>query len=587
MTTRSRNLRVLLLWLLLATALLALLLRLAFLQLSDGEKGHWFIKHQGDLRVLREETIPAGRGEIVDRNGNLLAYSTPVQSIWANPRAFSASDESIAQLAKLLEVDRQRLTARLRSKKGFVYLRRQVDPGTARAVLDLKLDGVHAQYEFKRYYPAAEFAAHLIGFTDIEDRGQEGVELAYEEMLSGEPGRRLVMRNAIGEPIRDIRLMRPASEGEKVELSIDINLQYAAYRALKSAVYQHNAHSGSAVVLDVASGEVLALVNQPSYNVNDREQLLPVNTRNRALVDVFEPGSTVKPFTLAAALQAGAISARTIIDTAPGKIRLGSKVIVDPANYGELTVAQVLAKSSQVGTTKIAMSLPAEKLRALFAGVGFGEYLATGFPGEGVGFLPHHRKWQPVQRAALSYGHGMSINAMQLARAYAVLAADGIKRPVSLVRRGNYAAKESGERVLSAEITRQVRAMMVGVVDGGTGHAARVPGFSVAGKTGTTHRIGQGGYEDDRYRATFAGFLPASDPRVVIVITIDDPRGEQYYGGEIAAPVFADIAGSAARLLNLTPDRPEQLEVRTAGGQLFTAREWPGNEFSARDAGRG
>lgn len=572
MSHGATNYRLMLLHIALAVALCALLSRLFYLQMSDGEKGHLFIKQQGDLRVLREERIPAGRGEILDRNGRLLAYSTPVQSIWANPRAFNADQASVDKLADLLDVDRKVILRRLSSDRGFVYLRRQVDPAMAQRVQALGLAGVHAEDEFKRFYPAAEFAAHLLGFTDIEDRGQEGVELAYEDLLAGEPGLRQVMRNAIGEPIRDIRMLRAASEGEPLQLSIDINLQYAAYRTLKSAVYEHNARSGSAVVLDARSGEVLALVNQPSYNVNDREQLLPANTRNRALVDVFEPGSTVKPFTFAAALDAGVVSRKTVIDTSPGTIRLGSKVIVDPRNYGALSVEEVLTKSSQVGTTKIALALAPQKLRAVFASVGFGEYCATGFPGEGVGYLPSHRKWQPVQRAALSFGHGLAINAMQLARAYAVLAADGIKRPVSLLKQSGEDGAVPGERVLPADIAREVRAMMVDVVDRGTGQAAAVPGYAVAGKTGTTHRVGREGYEDNRYRATFAGMLPASAPRIVIVVTIDDPRGDRYYGGEVAAPVFAAIGSAAARLLNLTPDRPEQLEVRTAGGQLFTSR---------------
>ncbi|MBT8138715.1 MAG: penicillin-binding protein 2 [Gammaproteobacteria bacterium] len=585
MINASRNIRVKLLWAALALAMFALFARLAYLQISDGDKGHLFIKHQGDLRVLRKETIPAGRGEIVDRHGNLLAYSTPVQTVWANPRAFEYNQHAVKQLAGILDIDQALLAKRLRSKKGFVYLKRQVDPDTAQRVLSLDLAGVHAQREYKRYYPAAEFASHLIGFTDIEDRGQEGVELAYDEMLSGEPGQRQVMRNAIGEPIRDIQLLRPANEGAKLQLAIDINLQYATYRELKTAVHRHQARSGSAIVLDAQTGEVLALVNQPSYNVNDRTQLLPVNTRNRALVDLFEPGSTVKPFTLAAALQAQVIRANSVIDTTPGKIRLGNKVIVDPKNYGRLSIREVLSKSSQVGTTKIALAVPPESMRELFADVGFGEYCATGFPGEGVGFLPHHRKWQPMQRAALSFGHGLSVNVMQLARAYAILASDGIKRSVTLLKKPDNAGVEDGERVMSAAIAEKVRSMMVDVVDVGTGQAAAVPGYSVAGKTGTTHRVGRGGYEDNRYRATFAGMLPASAPRIVVVITIDDPRGEQYYGGEIAAPVFAGIANAATRMLNITPDRPEQLEVRTAGGQLFSTRL--ANSRPVKHAGRG
>jgi len=559
--------RVFLLWSLLLVALLALIFRLFFLQFSDDEKGHLFLKQQGDLRVLRNELIPAGRGEIIDRNGALLAYSTPVQSIWINPKVFENKASDIRALSGFLDMSASKIKARLQSSGRYVFLRRQIDPALAERVLALKIKGVHAETEYKRYYPAAEFASHIVGFTDVEDRGQEGIELAFDDLLSGQPGERQVMRNGNGEPIKDISMKRAATGGGQLQLSIDMNLQYMAYRELKAAVADNDARSGSMVVLDVASGEVLALVNQPSYNVNDRSQLVPANTRNRALIDLFEPGSTVKPFTLAAALEEGSINASTIIDTSPGMIRLPGKVIKDPKDYGKLDVASVLSKSSQVGTTKISLGMEAEQLHGMFSRVGFGEYCATGFPGEQVGLLPHKKDWSDLDRASLSYGLGMSVNAMQLARAYSVIAADGIKRPVSLLKHDKSMARISdsaAEQVMSPVIARQLRDMMVGVVDSGTGTKAQLAGYSIAGKTGTAHRVGSSGYEENNYRATFAGMVPASDPKLVVVVTIDDPKRGEYHGGKVAAPIFSRVVRSAVRLLNIAPDRPEQLDVRFA-----------------------
>lgn len=562
----KNNWRVYLLWFVLVLALASLLSRLVYLQLIDNERGRQFLKKQGDMRVLRNESIPASRGEIVDRHGNILAYSTPVKSIWVNPSRFDQSH--LSMLASALDMTKSELKKRLNSNNRFVFLRRQLDPSIANAVMALGFDGVHAQTEYKRFYPAAEFASHIVGFTDVEDNGQEGIELAFNEMLRGEPGSRQVMKNAIGEPIKDIRLLKAAESGKQLQLSIDMNLQYIAYRELKAVVAEHGARSGSMVVLDVESGEVLALVNQPSYNVNDRSQLLPAHMRNRALIDVFEPGSTVKPFTIAAALESGQYSPATRINTSPGFIRLGNKTIVDPKNYGELDVAKVLVKSSQVGTTKVALGLDINELREMFSRVGFGEYCATGFPGEQVGFLPHRRRWEPVQRAALSYGHGMSVNAMQLARAYSVIATDGNKRPVSLLKKsapGDSEHADEVQQVMSASIARQLRGIMVDVIEHGTGKAARVPGYSVAGKTGTTHKVGSAGYEENRYRATFAGMIPAENPRLVAVVTVDDPRGEKYFGGEIAAPVFSRVMQSAVRLMSIPPDRPDELAAKFAG----------------------
>lgn len=568
--------RVYFVWIVLILMLIALVSRLIFLQLAGNERGRLFLQKQGEMRVIRNEAIPASRGEIVDRNGELLAYSTPVKSIWVNPTVFGQQDGDILSLANALDMTPVQLRQRMGVNEHYVFLRRQMNPDLADDVLALGLPGVHAKIEYKRYYPAAEFASHTVGFTDVHDKGQEGIELAFNDLLKGQEGSRQVMRNAIGETIKNIRLVEAAQPGGQIKLSIDMSLQYIAYRELKSIVQEHGARSGSMVVLDVNTGEVLALVNQPSYNVNDRSQLLPIATRNRALIDVYEPGSTVKPFTIAAALETGKVKPSTAINTSPGYIRLGAKTIVDPKDYGVLDVANVLIKSSQVGTTKLALDIGAENLRDMFSRVGFGEYCATGFPGEQVGLLPHHRKWLPIQQAVLSFGHGMTVNTMQLARAYSVLAADGIKQPVSLLKRENnkrsssgsnnfFAANDIGvERVMAASLAKRLRAMMVGVVDEGTGKAARIPGYSVAGKTGTAHKVGVSGYEDSRYRATFAGIVPANNPQLVAVVTVDDLQGEKYFGGEVAAPVFAKVMQSAVHLLNISPDRPHELDKNYA-----------------------
>jgi len=555
------------LWLLLLCAAAALLWRLLQLQ-GIGQAGErTFLQQQGDARILRDEVILASRGEITDRHGVLLAFSTPVKSLWVDPSLFPADKESVVALSAALDMPPSALRQRLQSNDQFVYLRRQLDPQRAAAVLDLNLRGVFSKTEYRRFYPAGEVAAHLVGFTDIDERGQEGLELAYDSQLRAEPGRKQVMKNARGEVIKDIRLLQPARAGESLALSIDMQLQYAAYRELKAAVANYRAQSGSLVILDVDTGEVLALVNQPSYNANDRRQLVAENMRNRALIDLFEPGSVVKPFTIAAALLSGKFLPHSRVETAPGKLRVGSKVISDQSDYGELDLAGVLHKSSNVATSKIALDLDIEQMRQFFASVGLAEHCATGFPGESVGFLPSHRPWQPIQRATLSFGHGLTVNAVQLARAYATIAGNGIKRPVSLTRLDGSVAV-TGERVMSAKVARSLREMMIGVVEaGGTGVAAAIPGYSVAGKTGTAHKVGDGGYQSHRYRATFAGMVPAHRPRLVAVVTIDDPRGDKYFGGEIAAPVFSRVMRAALRSLNVPPDRLQELAGPTSQRQ--------------------
>ena len=581
------------LWLLLAIALVAIVIRLGQLQIVDSERGRLFLQQQGDARVLRTEKIVASRGEIVDRNGDLLAISTPVKSVWANPTLIDASATGIQRLASALAMSESAVRKRLSSNNQFVYLKRQLDPQKAERIRALKLDGVFFETEYKRFYPAGEVASHLVGFTGVDDHGQEGIELSYNSLLTAEAGEKQVMKNAHHEIIKDIKLVKAATEGQRLALSIDMRLQYIAYRELKAAVASYKAKSGSMVILDVQSGEVLALVNQPSYNANDRSQLLPENMRNRALIDLFEPGSTVKPFTVMAALESGDFDASSVIDTTKGFIRLGNKSVFDIKDYGEIDLTTVLSKSSNVGTSKIALDLNIDDMQDLFARVGLGEYCATGFPGEQAGYLPNHQNWQPIQKATLSFGHGLSVNAVQLARAYAVIANDGIKQPVSLLKlsdkeRAARGAGQVGDRVISASVTREVRDMMIAVVEkGGTGTRARIPGYSVAGKTGTAHKVGVSGYEERRYRATFAGMVPASAPQLVAVVTIDDPSGEKYYGGEIAAPIFSRVMQSALRLMDITPDRlyefGEQarehvgVTVAPANAELISVREKHGS----------
>jgi cell division protein FtsI (penicillin-binding protein 3) len=551
------------LWALLLVALVAIVVRLGQLQVTDSERGRLFLQQQGDARVLRTEKIPASRGEIVDRNGELLAISTPVKSVWVNPSLVDKSDAGIQRLATAVAMSEKAVRKRLSSKSQFVYLKRQLDPRKADRIRDLELEGVFFETEYKRFYPAGEVASHLVGFTGVDEHGQEGIELSYDSLLTAEDGIKQVMKNAHHEIIKDIKLVKAATDGQRLALSIDMRLQYIAYKELKAAVTSYKAKSGSMVILDVQTGEVLALVNQPSYNANDRSQLLPENMRNRALIDLFEPGSTVKPFTVMAALESGDFDASSIIDTGKGFLRLGDKTFTDSGAYGKIDLATVLSKSSNVGTSKIALDINIDDMRGLFARAGLGEYCATGFPGETAGYLPNVKDAKATQKANLSFGHGLSVNTVQLARAYAVIANDGIKHPVSLLKlsdKQRAERKAEGDRVISASVTQDVRRMMIGVIEkGGTGTKARVPGYSVAGKTGTAHLVGTSGYEKSRYRATFAGMAPASSPKLVAVVTINDPKGEKYYGGEIAAPVFSRVMQSALRLMNITPDRLHEL----------------------------
>ena len=534
---------------------LILLAKVAQLQIIPNEtRGVDFLQTQGDNRSIRRVVVPAYRGLITDRNGEPLAISTPVTAISVNPQQIREQD--IDRLSVAMNTPAAQLRARLKRyrNKSFMYLARQLPTEQAERILDLGITGISGRREYKRFYPAGEVTAQLVGFTDINDSGQEGMELAYDAWLTGEPGAKKVVKDRAGRTINDISLIKSARSGENLRLSIDLRVQYAAYRALKAAVKKHNAKSGSVVVLDVTTGEVLAMANQPSFNPNDRSHVTIGATRNRAMTDIMEPGSTVKPFTILAALESGKFSSDSIISTSPGYLKVDYKTFVDPSNYGELKLEDVLSKSSQVGTTKVALALDPDSTRELFQRVGFGEVVGSGFPGETLGSLPAYRKWDPVTQATFAFGYGLSVSSLQLARAYAVLANDGIRREISLVALDS---EPESIRVIASGISQKVRHMLraaSGVK--GTGKRAMIDGYSVGGKTGTLHKVKPGGgYDQSRYMSAFAGLSPIENPRLVTVVVIDEPRDGDYFGGLVAAPVFSEVTGNALRLLQVTPDQ--------------------------------
>lgn len=518
-----------------------------------------FLQGQGDARYLRVVPVPANRGMITDRHGEPLAISTPVESIWANPKELLQASKQLPKLVGALQIDGAALQRRLLALKDkeFIYLKRWAAPDVVAKVMALGIPGVALQSEYRRYYPSGEVTAHVVGFTNIDDQGQEGVELAYDSHLRSRSGSKLVIKDRLGQIVENVELVNDPRPGEDLVLSIDRRIQYLAYRELKAAVIKHNADAGTAVVLDAKTGEILAMVNQPAYNPNNRSDLDTAHLRNRAVTDVFEPGSTVKPFIIAAALESGDYQPTTMIDTNPGLMRVGKKIIRDIRNYGRINVATVIKKSSNVGASKIALSLDPRRLWQTLAGVGFGELSGSGFPGEVKGQLTDFGRWRPIERATLSFGYGMSVTALQLARAYAVFASDK-QLPKSTLLRKIYpenAAQYDTRSMLSRKTIMQVRAMLESVVtNGGTGSRARVPGYRIAGKTGTVKKIANGEYLDDSYLAVFAGIAPVSDPRLVMVVMIDEPRGEQYYGGAVAAPVFSKVIGGALRMLDVPPD---------------------------------
>jgi len=514
-----------------------------------------FLVGQGDDRHLRTVQISAHRGPITDRHGEPLAVSTPVDSIWAAPQELMPSLERLGDLAEVLDVEADWLARRITSNldREFVYLRRHLPPNDAARALSLGLPGVSTLREYRRYYPAGEVAGHVLGFTDIDDRGQEGLELAYDYWLSGETGSKRVLRDRLGRVVEDVELINAAQPGRTLASSLDLRIQYLAYRELKQAVLDSDALSGSVVILDATNGEVLAMVNQPSYNPNDRAQLEVARYRNRAVTDIFEPGSSFKPLIVAAALESGRYGPDSIIDTSPGYLRVGGNILTeDYNNLGKIDITTMLAKSSSVGAGKLGLELERDQLWAVLSSFGIGRLTDSGFPGESAGVLNHPQYWRPVGQATLAYGYGLSVTALQLAQAYSVIAADGIRRPISMLVQDE---QVDGERVVSVDTARQLRSMLETVVSpAGTGQRAAIRNFRVAGKTGTAKKIGVGGYSDDRYLAVFAGLVPASDPKLVAVVVIDEPRGEDYYGGEVAAPVFSRILSGALRLMAIPPD---------------------------------
>ncbi|UZE95565.1 peptidoglycan D,D-transpeptidase FtsI family protein [Alkalimarinus alittae] len=544
----------------LSFAVIVLMYRAVELQVVDQQ----FLKGQGDARTIRHEKIDAHRGMITDRFGEPLAVSTPVETVWANPQEMQYDARGLRELANRLEVSETWLTKRINSNKSreFIYLKRKISPAQAARVTDLDLPGVYSRREYKRFYPAGEVASHVVGFTNIDEMGQEGVELAYDEWLIGHPGKKRVLKNRRGSVIKNLDLVRDAQPGRSLSLSLDMRVQYLAYRELKAAVMAHRAKAGSMVILDVATGEVLAMVNQPSYNPNNRSKLSTSALRNRAITDVFEPGSTVKPVTIAAALETGDYSPGTKIDTTPGYFRVGRKSIRDHRDYGVIDLSTIISKSSNVGTSKIALDLSGEVVWDMFYRLGFGQATGTGFPGESIGLLRNPVKWRPIEVATMSYGYGVSVNALQLAQMYMVLGNNGMKPPVSLIKtEGNIAA----EKVMDAVVAKNVRLMLQKVVEkGGTGTRARVATYDVGGKSGTVHSVGRNGYEDSQYKALFAGVAPIDNPRVAAVVVIDGPQGQEYYGGEVAAPIFSRVMSGAMRLLNVTPDNlPLMADQRT------------------------
>lgn len=510
-----------------------------------------FYQDQGDARFLREVPIPAYRGNITDRHGEPLAVSTPVISLWADPGRVLEAPDRIAELAAALNLDETALRERLEQRRDreFVYLERHMSPQKAQRVLDLELPGVNSQREFKRYYPAGEVFGHVLGFTNIDDRGQEGLELAFDHWLAGTPGSKRVIRDRRGRVVETVEQAKAPKPGQDLTLSLDRRLQYLAYRELAAAMLEHKAKAGSVVVLDVASGEVLAMVNQPSFNPNNRARATTSRMRNRATIDVFEPGSVIKPFTVAAALESGRFDARSIIDTSPGTLAVANHVVRDYRSYGRLDLAGILAKSSNVGATRLAQGMPSEHLWDMYRRFGFGQPTGSGFPGEASGSLPDPKRWGPVERATLSYGYGLSTTVLQLAQGFAALADGGRMRAPSFVHGSN----NPSTAVIDPILAEQVKTMLETVTAaGGTATRANVEHYQVAGKTGTARKIGSGGYES-RYISVFAGYAPADRPQVACVVVIDEPTGGEYYGGAVAAPVFSRVVGGALRLFDIPP----------------------------------
>ncbi|VXB09171.1 transpeptidase involved in septal peptidoglycan synthesis (penicillin-binding protein 3) [Pseudomonas sp. 8BK] len=553
--------------LLLALMVGAIAWRIVDLQVFDQS----FLQAHGDARSVRHIPIPAHRGLITDRNGEPLAVSTPVTTLWANGKELQSGKAKWNELAAALGQEPKAFSVRLQAnaEREFMYLVRGLTPEQGQRILDLKVPGVYGIEEFRRFYPAGEVAAHVVGFTDIDDRGREGMELAFEDWLAGVPGKRQVLKDRRGRLIKDVQVAQNAKAGKALALSIDLRLQYLAHRELRNAVTEFGAKAGSLVLLDVQTGEVLAMVNQPTYNPNNRRNLQPAAMRNRAMIDVFEPGSTVKPFSIAAALGSGRWTPEMTVDTAPGSLRIGRYTIRDVSRGGVLNLTQILMKSSNVGISKVAFDIGAEPIYAVMQQVGLGQDTGLSFPGERVGNLPNYRVWKQAETATLAYGYGLSVTAVQLAHAYSVLANDGKNVNLSMVRLDRQPVTT---QVIDQQIAKTVLGMLQSVVEepGGGGARAKVPGYHVGGKSGTARKAATGGskgYVDKAYRSFFAGVAPIDNPRIAAVIMIDEPSEGGYYGGLVSAPVFGKVMAGALRLMNVAPDNlppPEPVKVETA-----------------------
>ena len=529
---------------------------------------HDFLQQKGSAHQTRVVKIPAHRGKILDRHGEPLAISTPVDSIWVNPREIELTPKTVSLLSQLLGMKQEEIRRRIESRagKGFVYLKRQVPPSLAKQVKALKLAGVRVDREYRRYYPMGEVFGHLLGFTNVDDQGQEGLELAYDDWLTGVSGSKRVVREGQGRVIDDVELIQSAKPGQDLQLSIDGRIQYLAYRELKSAVKAHKAESGSVVVIDPQTGEILAMANQPSFNPNNRSQFRSELYRNRALKDVFEPGSTAKPFTIAAALESGEFMPTSLVDTSPGFYQVSGFPIKDSKNFGKIDLGAIISRSSNVGASKVAMQLAPEQLWDVFQKLGFGQTTGTGFPGEVGGVLRDYSQWYPLDRATLAFGYGFSVTALQLAQAYSVIAAEGVYRPLSLLTASQRVEPTS---VISPQTAIEVRKMMRQVVQPrGTGYRAAVEGYDVAGKTGTARKAVGGGYAEDRYVSVFAGMVPADLPRLVAVVVIHEPKAGKFYGGEVAAPIFSRIMSGALRQLNVAPTLNPDTHTEQKGSEV-------------------
>ena len=546
--------------LLLMGAFLALVGRGFYLQVINND----FLQQKGDSRYLRDIESSASRGKIVDRNGDMLAVSTPMKTIWAIPGdARQMSGEQKRQLAGLLDMGVRELDAKIASEKTFTFIKRQVSPETADRIAVHKFPGVHQEKEYRRFYPTGDMTAHIVGFTGVDDKGLEGVELAFQGSLLGRPGSRTVIRDRRGNIVEDVGATKPPQDGKDVRLALDSKIQYLAYSQLRETVEKHNAKAGGAIVIDARNGEILALANWPTYNPNNRERLSGAQLRNRAITDTYEPGSVMKPFTAALALEKGKVRFDTVINCAPGRMSIGPATISDSHPHGALTVAEVIQKSSNVGTAKIALGFTPKEMWDLFDSLGFGQAPNLGFPGEVNGRLRPWKNWRPIEQATMSYGHGIAVSLVQMARAYTVFAHDGELMPLSLTKIDD--APPHGTRVFSPQTMRELRAMLeMAAGPGGTAPKARVPGYRVGGKTGTAYKI-EGGVYARKYVASFVGIAPISDPRLVVAVMIDEPTSGGHYGGDVAGPAFAQITGGALRTLGIPPDAPIQVAEAEAG----------------------